>query len=157
MNTDVLDDINDAAEPFEQIALGISEGIIFYYFDNGVFSIPGIHERADGAFAPYAILCVSVQGDGNCGNFYGCWSDADCDDQDSCTDDVCNLSDGSCLNAPADCDDGFTCTIDSCDRVQAVSMLPTPCCAMTEIPALWMCVIRALGAQWHPLRFVAVG
>ncbi|MHC4697426.1 MAG: hypothetical protein ACYTFA_11840, partial [Planctomycetota bacterium] len=47
-----------------------------------------------------------------------CQSDADCDDGDPCTTDIC-LADGTCQNTPdctsdADCDDGDSCTNDSC-------------------------------------------
>jgi hypothetical protein len=41
-----------------------------------------------------------------------CTTDADCDDGDPCTDDVCDA--GSCTHPPYDCDDGNACTVDSC-------------------------------------------
>ena len=42
----------------------------------------------------------------------GCTTNADCDDADACTTDVCTA--GSCSNTPINCDDGDACTIDSC-------------------------------------------
>ncbi|MFQ5589878.1 MAG: dockerin type I domain-containing protein [Phycisphaerae bacterium] len=49
----------------------------------------------------------------------GCQTDADCDDGNPCTTDVC-LADGTCQNTPdctsaSDCDDGNACTTDTCD------------------------------------------
>ncbi len=43
----------------------------------------------------------------------GCTTNADCDDADPCTTDVCEAN-GSCTNTPIDCDDGDACTTDSC-------------------------------------------
>ncbi len=48
-----------------------------------------------------------------------CDSDADCDDSDTCTTDVCNLVTNTCVNTPdctadTDCDDGNVCTEDTC-------------------------------------------
>jgi len=40
-----------------------------------------------------------------------------CDDNDACTDDVCDTNTGLCTHTPHDCDDGNPCTIDSCDSV----------------------------------------
>jgi hypothetical protein len=37
----------------------------------------------------------------------------DCDDDDPCTDDICDCTIG-CINAPI-CNDGFSCTLDTCD------------------------------------------
>lgn len=42
----------------------------------------------------------------------GCTTNADCDDADACTTDVCNS--GNCSNTPINCDDGNACTADSC-------------------------------------------
>jgi hypothetical protein len=39
----------------------------------------------------------------------------DCDDQDLCTEDLCNGADGSCEHTPRECDDFNECTVDSCD------------------------------------------
>jgi hypothetical protein len=67
--------------------------------------------------------CVHVPvecGDGNacngeeiCDPIDGCSAGAevDCDDQDLCTDDMCDDSDG-CVHEPIDCDDGNTCNGD---------------------------------------------
>jgi hypothetical protein len=39
----------------------------------------------------------------------------DCDDQDQCTDDLCNGAGGACEHTPRDCDDSNDCTVDSCN------------------------------------------
>ena len=46
-----------------------------------------------------------------------CFVDADCDDDDACTADSCDLGANACINADisATCDDGDACTADSCD------------------------------------------
>ncbi len=46
-----------------------------------------------------------------------CHSNADCDDEISCTRDVCNEQTGTCSNTPVDlaCDDNNPCTDDTCD------------------------------------------
>lgn len=47
-----------------------------------------------------------------------CTVDADCDDGNGCTDDVCNTGTGYCSNTPNianSCSDGISCTTDSCD------------------------------------------
>ena len=43
----------------------------------------------------------------------GCQEDADCDDGDACTDDICN-DNGLCSNDEIDCDDGDQCTDNFC-------------------------------------------
>jgi len=53
-----------------------------------------------------------------------CDNDADCDDQNSCTDDFCDLRSLRCLNLPKtgccttaeDCNDNDPCTLDACDN-----------------------------------------
>jgi len=37
-----------------------------------------------------------------------------CDDQDSCTTDVCDAAGGQCVSSPLHCDDGDPCTTDAC-------------------------------------------
>ncbi|MBZ5641119.1 MAG: DNRLRE domain-containing protein, partial [Acidobacteriia bacterium] len=47
----------------------------------------------------------------------GCTSDAECNDGNPCTDDVCNLGTGVCSNTPDNtniCSDGIACTSDVC-------------------------------------------
>lgn len=44
-----------------------------------------------------------------------CGTNADCDDGDSCTDDLCDAVTGRCGHEEIDCDDGNGCTTDSCD------------------------------------------
>lgn len=46
------------------------------------------------------------------GTVPSCGSDAECDDGDACTDDVCA---GSCVHTAVTCDDGDVCTVDACD------------------------------------------
>ena len=52
----------------------------------------------------------------------------DCDDQNECTEDVCNGTDGSCEHPPVDCVEDFNdCTVDTCTPVwAAMQPLPTP-------------------------------
>jgi|GEM_PF-2534356 len=66
-------------------------------------------------------MCVS----GQCESMCGCGSDAECDDGDACTDDVCDVATASCSSSPVSCDDGDDCTADSCD--------PLTGCANTAI------------------------
>ena len=59
--------------------------------------------------------CEGSEDDINCAvdcGVVGCSVNADCDDGNACTDDVC--SGGTCSNTPIDCDDGDACTTDSC-------------------------------------------
>jgi len=44
-----------------------------------------------------------------------CTSPADCDDNDACTDDSCNIGTGECINEAISCEDNNACTSDSCD------------------------------------------
>lgn len=47
----------------------------------------------------------------------GCGSDADCDDGDPCTGDICDSASGSCVYEFFNCDDSDPCTIDTCTWV----------------------------------------
>ena len=47
---------------------------------------------------------------GTCGH-----TSVSCDDGNACTNDSCNRADGLCSHTPEDCDDGNACTTDSCD------------------------------------------
>lgn len=54
----------------------------------------------------------------------GCTSDAECDDGNPCTDDVCNVGTGVCTNTADDsnlCSDGIPCTSDACVSGACVS------------------------------------
>jgi Dictyostelium (slime mold) repeat len=51
-----------------------------------------------------------------------CSTDADCDDDNACTEDRCVQ--GLCVNTPISCDDGNPCTADSCDPV--IGCIHTP-------------------------------
>jgi len=41
----------------------------------------------------------------------------ECDDNNACTTDSCDVAQGGCVNTPISCDDDDPCTVDSCDRV----------------------------------------
>lgn len=113
-NTDPTGCIGNACDPYEQVSLQVDgSGLISFYFPNGDFSTPGVHESTS---ISIGMLCVSVEGDGNCDLFFGCETDGDCADGDACTDDVCNV-DGECENTTSNCDDGDDCTADSCDAL----------------------------------------
>ena len=58
-----------------------------------------------------------------CGSVGGC-TPGSCDDENPCTDDVCNTSSGQCVFTPDDtneCTDGDACTDDACDAGDCVS------------------------------------
>ena len=45
----------------------------------------------------------------------GCEDNADCTDEDMCTEDICDTDTGECSNDAVDCNDDDACTVDSCD------------------------------------------
>jgi len=45
----------------------------------------------------------------------GCQNDGDCNDQNACTVDSCNIGTGVCEYSNLDCNDGMECSIDSCN------------------------------------------
>jgi hypothetical protein len=53
-------------------------------------------------------------GVGECGFDFGCTSNAECEDNNLCMDDVCLTSTGVCSNSPVVCDDLDICTVDYC-------------------------------------------
>ena len=59
----------------------------------------------------------------------------DCDDQNACTDDICNGADGSCEHTPRVCDDQNECTADDCTPAIGCEHTPvadgTPCAGGT--------------------------
>jgi hypothetical protein len=60
----------------------------------------------------------------------GCTTNADCDDSNVCTDDVCDQQTGECSNTPntASCDDGDACTTaDTCSGGTCVGGAPPDC------------------------------
>ncbi|MBX2812605.1 MAG: hypothetical protein KTR25_12375 [Myxococcales bacterium] len=59
-----------------------------------------------------------------------------CDDNNVCTDDLCNSREGCVHTLRADCDDANPCTIDSCD--------PQEGCKHSQAPALSPCVIEGV-------------
>jgi hypothetical protein len=54
-----------------------------------------------------------------------CVSDAQCDDNDACTADSCNL--GACLNILLSCDDNSLCTSDGCDTISGCLNITIDC------------------------------
>jgi len=44
-----------------------------------------------------------------------CSADTDCDDNDVCTTDTCDMTTHLCTQTPKDCNDGVACTVDACD------------------------------------------
>lgn len=66
----------------------------------------------------------------------GCTLDAQCLDDDSCTDDLCDLKTGSCSHTKfpacckvaADCDDGDPCTVEGCANSQCTWKGVANCC-----------------------------
>ena len=71
-------------------------------------------------YAPGALTCTAgcLLDASGCGN---CWTDADCDDENACTDDACadftckNTQKAGCCTNDADCDDDDLCTTDVCN------------------------------------------
>ncbi|MEC8024156.1 MAG: hypothetical protein VX223_09505, partial [Myxococcota bacterium] len=59
----------------------------------------------------------------------GCDDDADCDDGNLCTDDVCELDESACSNTLIACNDGDPCTLDACTPdTGTCASLPWPAC-----------------------------
>ncbi len=56
-----------------------------------------------------------------------CESNADCDDEDICTEDLCDPANSECSNEPIVCDDGDACTIDSCNPASGCDTAPVDC------------------------------
>ena len=54
-----------------------------------------------------------------------CTTVAQCDDQDACTVDYCDL--GACVHLPDSCDDKDACTLDMCDSITGCSNPPLDC------------------------------
>ena len=125
-NTDSTPSWTFESEIYEQVGLFYNGSSIFFYFGEGAFSLPGIHQTA---FLNAGTLCVSVEGDGNCELFFGCEADLDCEDGDACTEDICE-ADGTCSTVAADCDDGVTCTEDTCDA--DLGCVSTPSSSLCE-------------------------
>jgi len=50
--------------------------------------------------------------------------DKNCNDNNVCTNDGCDVNTDQCTNTPISCDDGNACTIDSCDPVQGCKHTP---------------------------------
>lgn len=60
-------------------------------------------------------ICEGAEDASNCAvDCATCTVNADCDDGNACTTDVC--SGGTCSNTPINCDDGNACTADSCSN-----------------------------------------
>jgi len=85
-----------------------------------------------------------------------CSSDADCEDRNSCTDDMCNTVTGQCEHAAkpngTGCDDGNPCTInDSCSGGACVVSSPVVCTALDACHNAGTCD-RATGVCNNPPR-----
>ncbi len=66
--------------------------------------------------------------DPDCGTAEGCClTDADCDDGNACTADVCTQ--GVCVSGPPTCSDGDPCTVDGCDPVAGCQNVPYEGCS----------------------------
>lgn len=57
-----------------------------------------------------------------------CLKDADCNDDQACTTDTCNLATKTCTNTAKNCDDGNACTVDACDPVGGACVHPPKDC-----------------------------
>jgi len=70
-----------------------------------------------------------TQGPGDSTITPGCVKDADCRDENECTDDWCDTSGvtGICMNTPVDCSDNNACTDDLCDPTRGCSHNPKTC------------------------------
>ncbi|WP_345270304.1 choice-of-anchor Q domain-containing protein [Nibrella viscosa] len=56
-----------------------------------------------------------------------CTTDAECNDDNACTSDRCDLELGKCTNTPINCDDSNACTLDRCDPLTECSYEPLNC------------------------------
>ncbi len=75
---------------------------------NGAFSATAGYDRATGVGTPkWNGLYPDLQT-----LFTTCTTNAECDDANACTTDVCNA--GTCTHTPINCDDANACTTDSC-------------------------------------------
>ncbi len=77
-----------------------------------------LRDNADNRYRPSVTITVLASA--------GCSVNADCDDGDACTTDVC--SGGTCSNTPIDCDDGDPCTSDTCSGGACVNDPLPSCC-----------------------------
>jgi hypothetical protein len=69
----------------------------------------------------------------------GCHTDADCDDSNACTQDVCN-ADGSCSHPEIACNDQDACTLDTCVPATGcayVNQCPDCSAAAPAVATLW--------------------
>lgn len=114
---------NSTGYLYEQIGVDLSayggeEVRIGFAFDSGegVPGLPGIGNGGEGVFLD-DMTVTSICGESPC------VTASDCDDDEPCTDDFCDL--GECVNTQdnplcctdaSDCDDGNECTDESCDN-----------------------------------------
>jgi hypothetical protein len=116
--------LNDQGQVVGQLsgACGIYPDIVCDFVNN---------RTVDGAFAYYYPKVQPFLGDGSTGS--GCSTDSDCDDGVNCTDDSCDVVNGTCLNAANDAhcpDDGLFCTgVEYCDTVTDCNSTGNPCSA----------------------------
>ncbi len=93
------------------------------YVAEGLEECDGPDFRGEGCkslgYAPGVLTCTSdcLLDASGCGN---CWTDADCDDGNACTDDACtdftcrNTQKADCCTEDAECNDADSCTTDVC-------------------------------------------
>ena len=75
----------------------------------------------------------------------------DCDDNNVCTDDICDPTDGACIGLPNtnQCSDGDACTLG--DKCSGGHCLPTVrSTVMTATPAQWRAATRSVAARTPP-------
>ena len=92
-------------------------------FGNSTFDYLVVHSGCNDCKRNTTDLCLLCDHSGN-GTYYcqceyvpimgACGEDSDCNDNNLCTDDVCDLA-GHCHNTPLSCGDGTLCTLDICD------------------------------------------
>ncbi len=73
------------------------------------------------------------------------WSELSCDDQDFCTQDVCDPVVKNCVHTPTDCNDGESCTKDSCSSGMCQHAILTgtcddgSACSVTDVCTAGVC------------------
>ena len=86
--------------------------------------------------------CTGLPGSTDCSAVPDLCEGVDCDDDDLCTEDVCNVTDGSCQHTPTDCNDSNECTVDTCDPAAGCEYTPAAdgsACAESNECAVGQC------------------
>src|SRR5262245_14629725 len=103
--------------------------------------------RAETFFLPLLFLVLLVAVSHSRGQSTGiCTSDADCEDGNACTQDICDDR-LRCAYLPTDCNDGTSCTDDSCDPTsgQCAHSDNGSCVANPKSLGYWQRVCRGTG------------